>query len=275
MDYGLLDQTVEAVREAWPDARPRAGLILGSGWGEVVDAFSVRDRLSYASLPALGCTAVEGHAGKLAWCEAAGVETFAFCGRRHTYEGEGWTPIAAPIYMLRMLDADAVVLTNAAGGIRADLVPGDLMLISDHINLLPSNPLVGPHAEIWGARFVDQSCVYDADLRRHFELAAEARGLTLKQGVYLAASGPAYETPAEVRAYERLGADAVGMSTVPEATLANAAGLRVVGLSCIANPAAGMGDAPLSHEEVAATAAAAVPGMKALLAEAWSCFSST
>jgi purine-nucleoside phosphorylase len=274
MDYGLLDQTVEAVRAAWPAARPRAGLILGSGWGSVVDAFDVRATMGYDALPALGRTGVEGHAGTLAWCESAGVETFAFCGRRHVYEGEGWTPVAAPIYLLRALDAQAVLLTNAAGGIRADLAPGDLMLISDHINMLSSNPLIGPHHKAWGARFVDQSNVYDPALRDHFTSAAQASGLALKEGVYMAVAGPAYETPAEVRAYERLGADAVGMSTVPEATLANAAGMRVAGLSCIANPAAGIGHQPLSHADVAATTAAAVPGMKTLLAEAWPCFSS-
>lgn len=266
--YDVLDCAWQTVRQRWPTAKPACGLICGSGWSDVVAAFETRDVLEYAKIPGLGAPGVVGHAGKLVWGQLAGIETFIFQGRRHYYEGEGWTPVALPVYLLKKFGAQALVLTNAAGGIRSDLKPGDLMLIADHINNIGS-PLLGPHNIVWGPRFPDQTTVYDTALRAAADRASKAAGVPLKSGVYLASPGPAYETPAEIRAYRTLGADAVGMSTVPEAQLANAAGMRVLAISCITNFAAGISPTPLTHEEVTATTQSVMPKMTKLIAALW------
>lgn len=269
MDYEILDEAVAHIQQQWPDAAPACGLILGSGWSDVAEAFEIKDTMTYISIPGLGAPGVAGHSGRLVWCEHAGVETFVFQGRRHWYEGVGWTPIALPVYALKKLGAGTVVATNAAGGIRKDLKPGDLMILRDHINHMGSHPLIGPHNETWGTRFADQTYLYNPALRALLHKAADQCGVDVTEGVYLAGSGPTYETPAEVRACQAMGADAVGMSTVPEATLANAAGLRVVGVSCITNFAAGILDQPLTHKEVTAATQVAMPRMKTLLLEFW------
>jgi purine-nucleoside phosphorylase len=269
IDRKILDDALAKVRTTWPAAKPAAGLILGSGWSDVVPAFTVHGTLPYEEIPGLGRTGVVGHAGRLVWGEHAGVPTLLFQGRRHYYEGVGWTPIALPLFLLKSLGARAVLLTNAAGGLRADLAPGTQMIISDHINLMGDNPLLGPHDPFWGPRFPDLSAVYDPALRAALKRAGAAAGETLAEGVYLAGSGPAYETPAEIRAWRTLGADAVGMSTVPEAVLARAAGLRVAGLSCITNWAAGISPHALSHEEVTETTRRSMARMKAVLLSYW------
>jgi len=269
MNMKQLKDAAEIIEQAWPEANPECGLILGSGWSEVADAFVQKGVLNYEDIPGLGSTGVVGHAGRLVWAEQAGIQTFIFQGRRHWYEGEGWTPIALPIYILKNAGVATTVLTNAAGGIRTDLVPGSLMLLDDHINMMAAHPLIGPHHEFWGTRFPDQSHLYNPGLRALMQRAATHENLELKHGVYLAASGPTYETPAEIRAYKSMGADAVGMSTVPEAVLANAAGMRVLGLSCITNCAAGILDQPLTHTEVTETTRQTMPKMKALLLQMW------
>ena len=269
MDHAILEQALAHVRKRWPDATPRMGLILGSGWSEVVDAFQVADSIPYEEIPGLGKTGVVGHAGRLVLAESSGVKSLIFQGRRHFYEGVGWTPIALPVFLLKSLGAQGVLITNAAGGVRADLKPGSLMIIDDHINFLGTNPLIGPHHPFWGPRFPDQSEVYRRNLREALARAGKALGEALPHGVYLADSGPTYESPAEIRAFRTLGADAVGMSTVPEALLANAAGLKVVGLSCITNLAAGISAQPLSHEEVTESTRQAMARMKALVLAFW------
>lgn len=269
MDDQELGKALGAVKKRWPAAHPVCGLILGSGWSEVAEAFTVHDTMAYSEIPGLGATGVAGHAGRLAWAEHAGVETFVFQGRRHWYEGVGWTPVAIPIYLLRQLGASRLLLTNAAGGIREDCPPGTLMALDDHINFLGGHPLIGPHNPVWGPRFPDQTFIYDRALLVGMDQAAALAGVPLKHGVYLAASGPTYETPAEIQFYKRIGADAVGMSTVPEAILANASGLRVAGLSCITNFAAGILQQPLSHEEVTAATAEAMPRMKSFVLKFW------
>lgn len=269
MDRNQLDKALAYVRGKWPSTRPEMGLILGSGWSEVVDAFHISASIPYEDIPGLGRTGVVGHAGRLVLAESSGVETLIFQGRRHFYEGVGWTPIALPIFLLKSLGAKGVLITNAAGGVRADLVTGKLMIIEDHINFLGANPLVGPHDDFWGPRFPDQSEVYDVTLRRLLTLAGRDAGEELSRGVYLADSGPTYESPAEIRAFRSLGADAVGMSTVPEAMLAKAAGLRVAGLSCITNSAAGISATPLSHEEVTEATRNAMARMKAVVLHFW------
>ena len=265
MNYDLLKKSLDLIQAAWPQAKPSFGFILGSGWSEVVESFQVKDTIPYGKIPGLGTPGVIGHTGRLAWVKLKHMDGFIFQGRRHWYEGEGWTPIALPVYVLKHLKAEILLLTNAAGGIREDLKPGDLMVITDHINLMSGNPLIGPHIPLWGPRFPDQSCVYDPGLRETLGKSARTIGENLKQGVYLASSGPTYETPAEIHAFKTLGADAVGMSTVPEAILANSAGLKVAGISCITNFAAGISKTKLTHEEVTATTLAAMARMKALL----------
>ncbi len=269
MNYERLAEAVAFLQGRWPAAKPSHGLILGSGWSEVVEAFTVRDTVDYGEIPGMGKAGVVGHAGQLAWAESAGVETFIFQGRRHYYEGIGWTPIAIPVYMLQALGAQRVVLTNAAGGVRDDMQPGDLMIITDHINNFGVSPLLGEHNPVWGPRFPDQSQVYHPDLVACLQRAGRQAGVSLHTGVYLASTGPTYETPAEVRAYRNWGADAVGMSTVPEAILANAAGLQVAGLSCITNLAAGIQPTALSHEEVTDTTKQTMPRMKKVLTALW------
>ena len=255
-----MDEAVAAVKAAWPDAKPKLGILLGSGWSEAVADFTVKASLSYEEIPNLGKTGVVGHAGKLLLAECGGSEIFIFQGRRHGYEDEGWTPVVLPVWVLKEFGADTVLLTNASGGIREDLKPGSLMALEDHINMLGGNPLQGPHNESFGVRFPDQTTVYDHDLRGMLiEAGADATG------VYLAAAGPTFETPAEVRAFRSMGADVVGMSTVPEAILANAMGMKVAGLSCVCNWAAGLGQEELTADDVIQTANEAMPRMRAVL----------
>jgi inosine/guanosine/xanthosine phosphorylase family protein len=255
-----MDDAVAAVKAAWPEAKPELGIVLGSGWGGAIEDFTVKAELPYEKIPNLGKTGVAGHAGQLLHAECNGTELFIFQGRRHLYEGEGWTPAVLPVWILRQFGAQTVLLTNASGGIREDLRPGSLMAIEDHINFLGGNPLTGAHNPAFGERFPDQSAVYSSELR-NILMASGADA----SGVYLAAAGPTFETPAEVRAFRAMGADAVGMSTVPEAIFANALGLKVAGLSCVCNRAAGLGHDELTHEDVARAAAAAMPRMRAVL----------
>lgn len=260
IDLTKLKEAAGAVKAAWPKAKPELGLVLGSGWGEAVADFPVKAEIDYETIPNLGPPGVAGHPGKLILSEANGKELLVFQGRRHFYEGEGWTPVVLPVWILNQLGASTVLLTNASGGIRDDLGPGSLMAISDHINMLGANPLAGPHRKAFGARFPDQTEVYGSGLRETL-LGAGADG----EGVYVAVSGPTFETPAEIRVFRSMGADGVGMSTVPEAMLANAMGLQVAGLSCVCNRAAGLGHGELTHEEVGHVAKEAMPRMRRVL----------
>jgi len=267
-DLDALKTAAAFARSRWPGLRAAAAVICGSGWSSVLEVLEVRGRISYAEIPGLGAPGVVGHAGSLCHARHARKDLLIFQGRRHFYEGEGWTPVAIPIYLCLEFGVEDLLLTNSAGAIHPDFAPGDLMLITDHINLMGENPLVGPHRPVWGPRFPDQSTVYAPQARSRLREAAKLADVKLQEGVYLATRGPVYETPAEVRACRLLGADAVGMSTVPEAMLASAAGLRVGGLSCMTNYAAGILDQPLTHSEVTTTATAAMPRMSALLT-AW------
>ncbi len=251
-----LDTAAAFVKQTWPDANPRCGIVLGSGWGDAVADFA-GDEIAYAEIPGMGTTGVMGHAGKLCRATVDGMELFIFQGRRHWYEGEGWTPVILPVYLLHACGADTLLLTNAAGGISTKLPPGSMMAISDHINMLGSNPLIGPHNPRLGTRFPDQSEVYNTDLRNILMNAGADYS-----GTYIATTGPTFETPAEINFFKTIGADAVGMSTVPEAIVANALGMRVAGLSCICNWAAGISPVKLTHEDVNDTAAKTMPHMK-------------
>ena len=269
MNNDVLKKSVDFVRQRWPAAKPRAGLILGSGWDTAGDFLQCRATLAYADIPGLGSPTVLGHSGLLHWCEASGVETFLFQGRRHYYEGEGWTPVALPVHLLKQFGAEVLVLTNAAGGMREDLEAGDLMVLTDHLNLMHGNPLIGPHDPAWGPRFPDLSQVYCPRLRKRLEQIFQTMDVPYHCGIYAAVTGPTFETPAEVRAYRNMGADAIGMSTVPEAVLAYAAGLRVAALSCIANLAAGLRPQPITHDEVIQTSREILPHLRGVLEAFW------
>lgn len=269
MNTKILAESAEIVSRHFRGCRPECGLILGTGWEGAVDVFSIKKRFSYSCLPALGKTTVAGHLGLLLRAELSSLETLIFQGRRHWYEGRGWEAIALPIYILKKMGAEKVVLTNSAGAIRSDLRCGMLMVITDHINAFGLNPLQGRHDSFWGKRFIDQSAVYDPRLRSLLKRIARRHNIRLKEGIYIGVPGPVYETPAEVRAFKKWGADAVGMSTVPEAILANAAGLRVVGLSLIANTAARVGQGALDHEAVLDMGQRGKEKMRVLLREFW------
>jgi purine-nucleoside phosphorylase len=231
------------------DRRPAAILVLGSGLGGVAEEIEGGVRIPYSEVPGFPRSTVEGHAGALVAGRWAGVDVVAMAGRFHLYEGWSEAEVARPIRALAALGPRVMVVTNAAGGLRQGMAPGDLMLITDHLNLTGRNPLVGGVQE-GEQRFPDMSDPYDAEFRRIAEETALAQRIPLEQGVYAAVLGPSYETPAEIRMLSRLGADAVGMSTAPETIVARARGVRVLGISCITNLAAGLAGHPLSHAEV-------------------------
>ena len=265
MNTDLFEAAAAALPKPCFGAPPVCGLILGSGWGQALQTGTPLLRLPYADIPGLGASTVVGHTGELLLFERHGIRIAAFLGRRHWYEGAGWEPVVLPVELLRRMGAQTLLVTNAAGGISPNLKPGDLMVIRDHINSSGLNPLIGPVVQGWGPRFPDQSQIYDAELSDLLRKAAYDTEASLTDGVYAFTTGPCYETPAEIRAYASMGADAVGMSTVPETIVANAAGLRVAGLSCITNMAAGISGPHLSHDEVLSQTRKTAPVMSALL----------
>ncbi|MEE8192206.1 MAG: purine-nucleoside phosphorylase [Gemmatimonadales bacterium] len=240
-----------AVRARLGDFRPRVAIVLGSGLGGLAEAVASPMSLPYGDIPGFAATTVVGHAGELVAGELNGVPVILQSGRLHLYEGHEPGAAALPVRVFAELGAEILIVTNAAGGIRSDLRPPTLMLIADHVNLMWRNPLVGP-VEQGEERFPDMAQPYDAELREATRDVAREKGIRLAEGVYAGVLGPSYETPAEIRMLERIGVDAVGMSTVPEVLAARARGLRVLGISSITNLAAGFAAAPLSHEEVLA-----------------------
>jgi purine-nucleoside phosphorylase len=235
-------------------AAPEVAIVLGSGLGEFTGALADAVACAYADIPNWPASAVVGHAGQLVVGTLAGTRVAALSGRAHYYEGHTLQTVTFGIRAMASLGVRTVILTNAAGGINVTFTPGTLMLIDDHINLMGSNPLVGPNEDRFGPRFPDMTEVYSKRLRDIAVAAAGAAGVSLARGVYVAVHGPSYETPAEIRAFRMLGADAVGMSTVPEAIVARHMGMEVLGISCIANAAAGVLPQPLVHDEVMAVA---------------------
>ncbi len=233
--------------------RPRLAIVLGSGFHHVLTELRPDAEISYQKIPGFPPVGVSGHTGKLYIGRLAGTPVIVLSGRAHFYEGHPMALVAFPIRVLAAFGVRDVLLTNAAGGLKRGLRPGDFMLVTDHINFMGDNPLRGPTPEGL-PRFIDLTYVYDQRLGGLLRRAARAAGARLEAGVYLAATGPSYETPAEIRAFARLGADAVGMSTVPEAIVARQCGLNVAALSCITNLAAGRGKGLLSHAEVLQTA---------------------
>ena len=233
----------------------RAALVLGSGLGAFADELEGASVVPYSEIPGFARPTVEGHAGRLVVGKVGGVGVAAMQGRFHFYEGYALEEVTFPIRVLGLLGAKSLVLTNAAGGLNNSYEQGALILISDHLNLMGTNPLLGRNDERFGPRFPDMTEVYDREYQEAAICEAREMGLELRRGIYAALTGPSYETPAEIRMMRLLGADAVGMSTVPEAIVARHMGLRVLGLSCITNMAAGVTDQPINHEEVMETGA--------------------
>ena len=229
--------------------QPRVGIVLGSGLGAVADAVAEPAVVDYADLPGFPQPTVEGHGGRVVLGRIGAVPVAVLQGRAHVYEGGDFDAIRTPIRALRAAGAEVLVLTNAAGSLRAEVGPGSLMVITDHINLSGVNVLAGPNDDEIGPRFPSLLDAYDPDLRERLHAAAGELGTELAEGVYAAVSGPTFETPAEIRALGILGADAVGMSTVHETAVARHAGLRVAAVSAITNLAEGMTEEPLSHEQ--------------------------
>lgn len=262
--YEQVQQAADAVQQRIGARQPRVGLVLGSGLGGFAGALEQPAAVPYGEIPGFAESGVQGHAGRLVAGTApapagaamgrGGVEVLAMQGRVHVYEGHPLERVVLPVRMMVALGCRVVVITNACGGIRADLSPGDLVLITDHINLSGRNPLVGHNDERLGPRFPDMSAAYDPGLRTLALRAAQHEELALSEGVYGWMLGPSYETPAEIRMLGQVGADLAGMSTVPEVIAAHHMGARILGISCVTNLAAGLGGA-LSHDEVKETAA--------------------
>lgn len=233
--------------------KPDIGIILGSGLGELADEIKGIN-IPYSEIPGFKSSGVHGHAGKLVIGELNSKTVVAMQGRLHYYEGNTIQEVVYPVRIMKLLGITKLIVTNAAGGVNTNFVPGDLMLIADHLNLLGNNPLIGKNYDEFGPRFLDMSYAYDKALFDLAEKTAKELNIKTQKGVYAAMTGPTYETPAEVRMLRILGADAVGMSTVPEVIVANHMGVKVLGISCITNMAAGILDQPLNHAEVIDTA---------------------
>lgn len=233
---------------------PKIGLILGSGLGEFADNLSDTVTLPYSNIPDYPLSTVEGHEGSFIFGNLNDIPVVALKGRLHFYEGYTQQEASMSVRIMKKLGVETLILTNAAGGINLDFSEGALMLISDHINYSGYNPLIGSNLDEFGPRFPDATDLYTKDLRNKIKETALQEGLDLKEGIYIMCSGPSFETPAEIRFFRTIGADAVGMSTVPEALVARHCGMKVIGMSCITNMAAGILDQQLTHEEVMITA---------------------
>lgn len=263
-EYDRLAAAADYLRSALP-VRPEIAVVLGSGLGAFAERVADAVTLPYSTIPHWPASAVVGHAGTLVAGRIANRAVAVLSGRVHFYEGHDMNTVAFGVRAVGLLGVKHLVLTNAAGGINTSYPPGTLMVIDDHINLTGSSPLIGPNDERLGPRFPDMTEVYSRRLRSAADEAAAAIGIRLQHGVYVALHGPSYETPAEIRFLRTIGADAVGMSTVPEALAARHMGLEVLGLSCITNPAAGVLPQPLRHEEVMEVAGRVAGQMVALL----------
>jgi purine-nucleoside phosphorylase len=254
--FDQVNEAAEFLRESLGGQSPAIGIVLGSGLGAVAEAVASPVFVSYASIPHFPQSTVEGHSGRIVVGLLGGVPVIVMQGRVHYYEGYTPQQVTFPMRVLGRLGLQTAILTNAAGGINPNYQIGDLVLLSDHINMLGFNPLIGSNeprfgdGKATGLRFFDMTQAYSVELRAKAQQAARAESFTMHEGVYLATSGPSFETPAEIKAFRTLGADLVGMSTVPETIVARHMGIRVLGISCVTNLAAGISATHLSHEEV-------------------------
>jgi purine-nucleoside phosphorylase len=234
-------------------AKPELGIILGSGLGELANYINDKIEIAYQEIPHFPISTVQGHSGKLVFGQLSSKYVMAFQGRFHYYEGYEMSEVTLPVRVMQSLGLKKMIVTNAAGGINENYRPGDLVIIKDHINLIGTNPLRGPNISNLGPRFSDMSEAYNREWRNIAGKVMEDMGIARREGVYAALCGPSYETPAEIKYLRSIGADLVGMSTVPEVIVANHGGMKVLGISCVTNMAAGILPQKLSHEEVIAT----------------------
>ena len=250
--YDRAQRAAEQIRSS-TNARPSVAIVLGSGLGAFADELTESTSLAYKEITGFAQATVEGHAGCLVIGRAGEVPIAAMQGRFHFYEGYSLEDVTYPIRVLKLLGVRTLILTNAAGSLNTEFTPGSLMVISDHINLMGVNPLIGANDDRFGPRFPDLTSTYDPDLQSIVIEEAKAMNIDMRRGVYAALTGPSYETPAEIHMVRTLGADAVGMSTVPEAIVARHMDMQVIGISCITNLAAGVSNRPVDHSQVMAT----------------------
>lgn len=259
-----MQNTIEFIREKTNNFKPEIAIVLGSGLGELADEYCDY-AIPYNEIPDFIKSTVHGHKGRLVFAEIQGKKVLMMQGRNHFYEGHSMQEITYPIKVMKALGIKTLILTNAAGAVNEEYRPADLMLITDHINHMGSNPLIGPNDEKLGERFPDMTEVYKKSLIEIAEKCAKDLNIDIKKGVYWANSGPSYETPAEIKMIRKLGGDAVGMSTVPEAIVGNYCGLNILGISCITNTASSETSGKLSHEEVIESANSAKIKFKSLI----------
>ncbi|MDO5417138.1 MAG: purine-nucleoside phosphorylase [Lachnospiraceae bacterium] len=262
--YEKLNRCYESIREKIPFA-PEVALILGSGLGDYADGFAEEGTIDYHEIEGFPVSTVPGHKGRFIFTHVEGVPVVMMQGRVHYYEGYPMSDVVLPTRLMKLMGAKVLFLTNAAGGVNYDFSAGDFMMIKDQISCFVPSPLLGPNAEELGPRFADMSHIYDETLQQKIRDSAAEMGIQIQEGVYLQLTGPAYESPAEVRMCRILGADAVGMSTACEAVAANHMGYKICGISCISNLACGMTEQPLSHKEVQETADRVAPLFKELV----------
>ena len=259
-----LEECLEAIRDRIPFV-PRIAAVLGSGLGELADEIEQETMIPYEEIPGFPVSTVQGHEGRYVFGRIGEVPVVLMQGRVHYYEGYSMEEVVLPVRLMKKMGAEILILTNASGGLHKEWGAGSLMMMTDQISSFVPSPLIGPNAESLGTRFPDMSRIYEPELQEVLRSTAKELGIPLYEGVYLQASGPQYESPAEIRMFRTMGADAVGMSTTVEAIAAVHAGMRVCGVSCICNPAAGISDRPLSHKEVQEAADAAGPRFRKLI----------
>lgn len=248
----MIEETLDYINEYTDNFEPEIGIVLGSGLGDLADKYC-DIAIPYSNIPHFAKSTVQGHKGQLVFADINGRKVVMMQGRNHFYEGHSMSDVTYPIKVMKKLGVKTLILTNAAGAVNKSFRPADLMVITDHINFMGTNPLIGRNDESFGVRFPDMSEVYSKNLIKIVDAAGRLLKLDLKHGVYMATTGPSYETPAEIRMARFMGADAIGMSTVPEAIVANYCGIEVIGISCISNYATGVSTKKLSHEEVIET----------------------
>ena len=264
--YDKLLKCYESVKQKI-DFRPEVAIVLGSGLGDYANDIRVEAELDYHDIEGFPVSTVPGHAGKFIFGYVGEVPVVCMKGRVHYYEGYPISDVVLPTRLMKLMGAKVLFLTNASGGINPSFTAGDFMMLTDHVSLWAPNPLIGANIDELGVRFPDMTHVYDEDLQELIREAAKEQGINLKEGIYAQLTGPSFESPAEIRLLHKLDVDAVGMSTVVEAIAANHMGMKICGISCIANPAAGISKKPLTHEEVQQSADRAAPKFQKLVTE--------
>lgn len=262
--YDKIEDCLKSIRKV-TDFVPKVAIVLGSGLGDYADGIEVVAEIDYSEIKGFPVSTVPGHAGKFIFGYVDSVPVVCMKGRVHYYEGYDISDVVLPTRLMHLLGAEILFLTNASGGINKSFSAGTLMMITDHISTFVQNPLIGPNLDKLGTRFPDMSHVYDEELQEKIRIAAKENDIDLREGVYIQFTGPSFESPAEIRMASVLGADAVGMSTVVEAIAANHCGMRICGVSCVCNLAAGISPTPLTHDEVQQAANDAAPKFKKLL----------